>query len=63
MKVAAEDASGIGEGEEFHKGTTDTKKKGSMRNWMSLWHKQKKTIVMAGKGVEKKYLVEYKIDH
>ena len=26
LKVAAEDASGIGEGKEFHKGTTDTKK-------------------------------------
>jgi len=29
-KVAAEDASGIGEGEDLHKGTTDTKG-GSMR--------------------------------
>ena len=26
LKAAAEDASGIGEGKEFHKGTTDTKK-------------------------------------
>ena len=26
LEVAAEDASGIGEGNEFHKGTTDTKK-------------------------------------
>ena len=25
MKVAAKDESGIGEGKEFHKGTTDTK--------------------------------------
>jgi len=33
LKVAAEDASGVDEGEEIHiKGTTATKKGGSMRN-------------------------------
>jgi len=54
LKVAAEDASGIGEGKEFHKGTEDTKKE--ILNESEV--QTRENYVMTGKVVEIKYLVE-----
>ena len=59
MKVAAEDASGIGEGKEFHKGTEDIKKE--ILNESEV--QTRENYAMTGKVVEIKYLVEYKIGH
>ena len=62
MKVAAEDAGGIGEGKEFHKGTTDTKK--DILNESEVQTRENyDDVVMTGKVVEIKYLVEYTIGH
>ena len=51
MKVAAEDAGGIGEGKEFHKGTTDTKKE--ILNESEVQTRENyDDVVMPGKVVE-----------
>jgi len=59
LKVAAEDAGGIGEGKEFHKGTTDTKKEILNESEVHVQTRENyDDVVMTGKVVEIKYLVE-----
>ena len=55
MKVAAEDAKWIGEGKEFHKGTTDTKRRiYEILNESAVQTREDyDNVVMTGKGVEK----------
>ena len=54
-----EEASGIGKGKEFHKGTTDTKREDL---WDTKWvcGTNYENVIMTGKGVEKKYLTQVK---